>query len=254
MMQEHLTIPGWSMAEKVVLAGRVLHAEGHDSGLAGQITARITGTNSFVTQRMGLGFDEIEVSNLLVVDKNLSVLEGRGMPSPANRFHAHIYHERPDVGCIVHTHPVHIAALSMLGKPLEIAHMDTCVLYDDVAFLDRWPGVPVGNHEGEIIAAALGTKRAILLAHHGLLVACHSVEEACIIAIQCERAATLQLLATAAGEIQKIEPTLGREAHDWLLLEKRVQATFYYYARKILKQFPGCLNHPVASGTDKEQT
>ena len=129
----------------------------------------------------------------------------------------------------------------MLGEPLTISHMDTCVLYDDVAFLNKWPGVPVGNDEGKIIAAALGSKRAILLAHHGLLVACDSIEEACIVAIQCERAATLQLLAAASGEIRKIDPLLGREAHDWLLQEKRVQATFYHYARKILKQSPDCL-------------
>lgn len=241
MMEEHLTIPNWSTAKKVVLAGRVLHACGHDSGLAGQITARVTGTPHFITQRMGFGFEEMEVSKLLVVDENLNVIEGSGMPSPANRFHAHIYRQRVDVQCIIHTHPVHTAALSMLGQALEISHMDTCVLYNDVAFLPQWPGVPVGNSEGEIISAALGSKRAILLAHHGLLVACRSVEEACIVAIQCERAAALQLLATASGEIKKIDPLLGQEAHDWLLQEKRVQATFYYYARKILRQNPDCL-------------
>ena len=241
MMQQHLTIPSWTTAEKVVLTGRILYAQGHDSGLAGQITARVTGTTDFITQRMGLGFDEIQVSNLLVVDENQSVLEGSGMPSPANRFHAWVYRERPEVQCLIHTHPVHTAAFSMLGRPLEISHMDTCVLYDDVAFLSRWPGVPVGNSEGEIISNALGAKRAILLAHHGLLVACRSVEEACVVAIQFERAATLQLLAAASGEIQKIDPVLGREAHDWLLQEKRVQATFYYYARKILQQYPGCM-------------
>ena len=174
-------------------------------------------------------------------DENLNVFEGSGMPSPANRFHAWIYREHPDVHCVIHTHPEHISALSMLGRPLEIAHMDTCVLYGDVAYLDAWPGIPVGNGEGKMISAALGSKRAILLAHHGLLVACRSVEEACVVAIQCERAATLQLLASPAGEIKKIDPILGQEAHDWLLEEKRVQATFYYFARKILQQFPDCL-------------
>ena len=240
-MRQHLTMPSWTTAEKVVLAGRILYSQGHDSGLAGQITARVDSASSFVTQKMGLGFNEVDVSNLLIVDENLNVFEGSGMPSPANRFHAWIYREHPDVHCVIHTHPEHISALSMLGRPLEIAHMDTCVLYGDVAYLDAWPGIPVGNGEGKMISAALGSKRAILLAHHGLLVACRSVEEACVVAIQCERAATLQLLASPAGEIKKIDPILGQEAHDWLLEEKRVQATFYYFARKILQQFPDCL-------------
>lgn len=240
-MRQHLTIPNWSTTEKVALTAQVLFSQGHDSGLSGQITARIDSSPNFVTQRLGLGFDEIRVSNLLVVDEDLNVLHGEGMPNPANRFHAWIYRARPDVRCVVHTHPVHASALSMLECPLEISHMDTCVLYGDVAFLERWPGVPIGNNEGEIISAALGHKRAILLAHHGLLVACRSVEEACVVAIQCERAAKMQLLASSAGRIQNIDPALGREAHDWLLQDKRSQATFYYFARNILQESPGCL-------------
>lgn len=240
-MRQHLTIPNWSTTEKVALTARVLFSQGHDSGLSGQITARIDSSPNFVTQRLGLGFDEIRVSNLLVVDEDLNVLDGEGMPNPANRFHAWIYRARPDVRCVVHTHPIHASALSMLECPLEISHMDTCVLYGDVAFLERWPGVPIGNNEGEIISAALGHKRAILLAHHGLLVACRSVEEACVVAIQCERAAKMQLLASSAGRIQNIDPALGREAHDWLLQEKRSQATFYYFARNILQESPDCL-------------
>jgi len=240
-MQRHLTAPAWSTQQQVALACRILSAQGHDSGLAGQITARVNGEKHFVTQRLGLGFDEVRMSNLLVVDEDLNVIEGDGMPNPANRFHVWIYRARPDVRCIIHTHPLHTSALSMLERPLEIAHMDTCVLYDDVAFLKSWPGVPVGNTEGETISAALGNKRAILLAHHGLLVAGGSVEEACVVAIQFERAAKLQLLAEAAGPIQPIDPTLGREAHDWILQGKRSQASFYCYARRVLAEQPDCL-------------
>ena len=157
------------------------------------------------------------------------------MPNPANRFHSWIYRARPDVNCIIHTHPLHAASLSMLEVPLEISHMDNCPLYGDVAFLKDWPGVPVGNEEGEIISAALGDKRAILLSHHGMLVAAGSVEEACVLALQFERAARMQLLAMAAGKIQPIPPALGREAHDWILTPRRSQAGFAYYARRALR-------------------
>jgi L-fuculose-phosphate aldolase len=240
-MQRHLKAPVWSTRQQVALACRILSAQGHDSGLAGQITARAGGARHWLTQRLGLGFDEITASNLLVVDEDLNVIEGDGMPNPANRFHTWVYRARPDVRCIIHTHPLHTSALSMLERPLEIAHMDACVLYDDVAFLKTWPGVPVGNAEGETISSALGNKRAILLAHHGLLVAGGSVEEACIVAIQFERAAKLQLLAESAGPIQPIDPALGREAHDWILQGKRSEASFYYYARRALAEQPDCV-------------
>lgn len=240
-MRQHLHAPRWSVEEKIVLASRILHAQGHDSGLAGQITARVDGSPDFFTQEMGLGLEEITISNLLRVDTELQVVVGNGMPNPANRFHAWIYREQPDVRCIIHTHALYASALSMLGRPLQVAHMDSCALHDDVAYLPAWPGVPVSDNEGELICAALGRRRAVLLAHHGLLVACRTVEEACVLAIQFEHTAKLQLLAGAAGEIQAVDPVLAREAHDWLLHENRVRATFYYHARKILQQFPGVL-------------
>jgi L-fuculose-phosphate aldolase len=142
----------------------------------------------------------------------------------------------------VHTHPLHVAALSMLELPLEVSQMDLTPLYGDTAFLRDWPGVPVGNEEGEIISAALGDKRAIILAHHGQLVATGSVEESCSLAVLIERAARLQLLAMSAGTIRPLPEALAREAHDWTLTPKRSQANFAYYARKALRHHPDVIS------------
>jgi len=231
----------WTMRQKLALTCRILYDGGHDSGLAGQITCRAEQPDTFYTQQLGLGFDEISSSNLIHVDQDLQVVSGRGIPNPANRFHTWVYKQRPDVNCIIHTHPSHIAALSMLEVPLEISHMDVCPLYDDCAFLETWPGVPVGNEEGEIIANALGDKRAILLAHHGQLIAAKSIEEACVLALLIERAAKLQLLAMSAGTIKPIPPALANEAHDWISTDKRSSVTFNYYARRALRQHSDCL-------------
>lgn len=232
---------GWSAREKLALTCRILFDAGHDSGLAGQITCRADTPDTFYTQQLGQGFDEITASSVIHVDQDLRVVDGKGIPNPANRFHTWIYRQRPDVNCIIHTHPVHVAALSMLEQPLVISHMDTTPLYDDCAFLKTWPGVPVGNEEGEIIAGALGDKRSILLAHHGQLVVGKTVEEACMLAILIERAARLQLLAMSAGTIKPIPPELANEAHDWISTEKRNTVTFNYYARRALRQHADCL-------------
>lgn len=240
-MDNHLQGADYSLTEKLALTCRILFENGHDSGLAGQITARAAQPGTYLTQRLGLGFDEICASNLLLVNEDLEVIQGDGMANPANRFHSWLYRARPDVKCIIHTHAVHTAALSMLEVPLEISHMDNCVLYDDVAFLPKWPGVPVGNDEGELIATTIGDKRALLLAHHGLLVACGSIEEACMLAIAFERAARMHLLAASAGKIQPISPELAREAHDWILRALRSTVNFAYYARRCLKNNADCL-------------
>lgn len=234
-MDQQFARSAYSTRQKLALTCRILFDNGHDSGLAGQITARADTAGQYYTQQLGLGFDEITEQNLLLVDEDLNVLEGQGMANPANRFHSWVYRARPDVNCIIHTHALHTAALGMLEQPLVVSHMDNCVLYDDVAFVAKWPGVPVGNEEGELISEALGSKRALMLAHHGLLIAGTSVEEACVLAIAFERAARMQLLAGAVGEIQPIDPELGREAHDWILRPTRNTIAFEYYARRALK-------------------
>src|SRR5882762_2334947 len=96
-MKQHLRDAGYSLRQKLALTCRILFDNGHDSGLAGQITARCDEPGTFLTQRLGLGFDEITANNLLVVNEDLIVQEGHGMPNPANRFHAWVYRARPDV-------------------------------------------------------------------------------------------------------------------------------------------------------------
>ncbi len=227
--------------QKLALTCRILFDHGHDMGLAGQITCRASTKDTFITQRFGLGFDEITAENLLLVDEDLTPLNQEGMANPANRFHTWIYKQHPEVNCIIHTHPTHIAALSMLRVPLIISQMDTCALYEDCSFVGEWPGVPVGNEEGILISNALGKNRAVLLSHHGQLVAAKTIEEACNLAILIERAARLQLLAMSAGQIQSIPHELAKEAHDWLSTDKRNKVNFAYYARKALKNHKDCI-------------
>lgn len=241
-MERHFESSSWSTKQKLALACRILAMEGHDSGLAGQLSARGPQPGTYYMLRFGLGLDEITAGNLLVVDDDLNVLEGEGMPNPSNRFHLWIYREQSAVGSIMHTHPPHISALSMIGVPLVASHMDTTLFFEDCAWLREWPGTPIGDEEGRIISEALGDKKAILLAHHGQLTATASVEHALVLAMFMERAARLQLMAMSAGTILPIDPALAREAHDYRHKPKTVAATFAYYARRALRQDPSVLD------------
>ena len=235
-MNRHFQVPDWSVRQKLALACRILAMEGHDSGLAGQLTARGPRPNTYYMLRFGLGLDEIAAGNLLLVDDDLNVLEGEGMPNPSNRFHLWIYRARPVIGSIMHTHPPHVSALSMIGVPLAVSHMDTTLFFEDCAWLREWPGTPIGDEEGRIISEALGDKKAILLAHHGQLAATASVEHALVLAMFVERAAKLQLMAMSAGTILPVDRALAQEAHDYRHKPKTIAATFAYYARRVIRQ------------------
>ena len=231
----------WSLPEKMALTCRMLGQEGHESGIAGQITARGDASGTYLTLGFGIGFDEARSRDLVTVNNDLHVIEGDVAPNPGVRFHLWIYRARPDVRAIIHTHPPHASALSTIGEPLMATHMDAAMFYDDCAYLAEWPGVPIGDEEGRIISGALGDKRSILLAHHGLLTTGTTIEEAAYLAIFLERAARMQLLARAAGTMKPIPPELGREAHDFMLKPQIVEANFAYYARRALRADSDCL-------------
>lgn len=225
--------PNWSIEQKIAIACRCLAQQEHCETLAGQLTVRL-GEGRFATTPIGVAFDEMTPADILVVDDELHRLAGHGAPNPATRFHMWVYRARPDVACIIHTHPPATSALSMIEEPLVVAHMDQTPFFDDCAFLKEWPGLPIADEEGRVISAALGSKRSILLAHHGLLTAGSSIEEATYLAVLMEQAARRQLMAAAAGKIHPVPAHLARESHDFLLKPSIVNATFAMYARRAL--------------------
>jgi L-fuculose-phosphate aldolase len=235
-MERFFQVPDWSPQQKMALACRMLANEGHESGLAGQITMRGPRPGTYWMLSFGLGFDEASASTIVLCDDDLNLLQGEGFVNPSNRFHLWIYRHRPNVNAIIHTHPPYVSALSLVGEPLIAAHMDTTMFHGDCAYLPEWPGVPIGDEEGRIINDALGTNRSIILAHHGQLVACGTIEEAAVLAVFIERAAKMQVLARAIGEIKPINPDHAKEAHDYRLKAKAVGATFHYFARRVLKE------------------
>src|SRR5712691_8519394 len=237
-LDKFVQVTGWTLQQKLALACRILDRDGHESSLAGQVSARAEKPGTYWSLSFGLGFDEARESNILLVDDDLNVLEGEGMANPANRFHLWIYRERPETNAIVHTHPPHASALSMIAEELIVSHMDTCVLYENCAYLPEWPGVPIGDEEGRIISKALGDKPAVLLAHHGLLTATENVERAVVLAFYLERAARMQLRARAVGPIRAVNPELAREARGYRGSPKYISATFNYLARCVLRETP----------------
>lgn len=216
--------------EALASACRILAREGHESGLAGQVTARAETPNAWWTLPFGCGFDEASAGRMVLVDEDLQPLQG-ARPNPGVRFHLWIYRKRPDVEAIVHTHAPYASALSCTSSSLKTIHMDTAMLHG-CAHLPEWPGVPLADDEGRLISGALGEAKAILLANHGLLTAGSSVEEATYLAVFFERAARMQLRAMAAGGFNEVRPELAAEACAFLLQPSIVRATFAYWARR----------------------
>jgi len=229
-MAEDLGALEMSPREALAACCRILAHEGHESGLAGQVTALAEKPNTWWTLKFGLGFEEATGERMALVDEDLKPISG-GRANPGVRFHVWIYKNRPDVKAIVHTHAPYASALSCTSSSLKTIHMDSAMLHG-TAHLPEWPGVPVADDEGRIISGALGSAKTILLANHGLLAAGSSIEEATYLAVFFERAARMQIRAMAAGGYKEVKPELAEEARAFLLQPSIVRGTFAYWARR----------------------
>lgn len=233
-MDEDLGVLDLAPRDALAACCRILAHEGHESGLAGQVTAlgetAGSGASTFWTLKFGLGFEEATGERMVLVDEDLKPISG-GRPNPGVRFHIWIYRQRPDVKAIVHTHAPWASALAATGQPLKTIHMDSAMLHG-TAHLREWPGVPVADDEGRIISGALGSAKTILLANHGLLATGASIEEATYLAVFFERAARMQMRAMAAGGFKEVRPELAEEARAFLLQPSIVRGTFAYWARR----------------------
>jgi len=235
--------PGYSLDVKMALTARILANQGQGRTLSGQITCRDVlpnGNLGIWVPKYGLGVEELIPADFILVDEDLKPVDPneKGFPNFATRFHVHVYRKRPDIKCIVHSHPMHVSALAMTGRNLEPEHMDFMAFYEEVQYLEEWPGVPFGDLEGELISGLLGENHwSGLLANHGLIVAGKNIEEACYRAYFFERAAETQLMAMAAtgGKLKHVKKHLGDQARDWRMSEGPVQAHFRFWSRMVLR-------------------
>src|SRR5262249_4765219 len=115
-----------SVPDALAAACRILAREEHESGLAGQVTARAEKPDTWWTLQFGYGFEEATAERMALVDADLKPLAG-GRPNPGVRFHVWIYRNRPDVNAIIHTHAPWASALGATGKPLQITHIDSAI-------------------------------------------------------------------------------------------------------------------------------
>lgn len=232
----------YSTLQQLILASRMLAAEGHwANGVAGQITARGEEPGTYHTLKFGIGADEACADSFMLTDDDLQALDGKSLPNPATRFHTWVYRANPQVNCIIHTHPAAVQTLAMIGQPLVVANMDATVFFENCSYMEEWPGLPIADDEGRLITEALAGRKALLLAHHGLLTAGATIAEATMLAIWMEQQAANQLRAAAAGTIRPVPAHLAREARDFLLKPQVLDIGFLYFARRALRADPACL-------------
>ena len=190
-----------SLREQVAWACRILALEGYADLTLGHVSARGPEGEIWI-KRKGVALDEVEPEDVVAIDDTDAVLHLETV------LHTGVYAARPDVGAVVHGHPPHGTALASTRGELSLLTHDAVLFADGLPRFDD-PDLIVDAEQGERVAAALGTHRALLLNNHGVLVVGKDVPWAVLAAVTLERAARLQAIASALGEPRPIEPTVA---------------------------------------------
>jgi L-ribulose-5-phosphate 4-epimerase len=186
--------------ETTVKASKALAAAGLTDMVWGHASVRDAEGRGIWMKASGWGFEEIGPGQVLLVSPAGEVLAGEGKRHIEYPIHTEIMNQRPEIGCVVHTHAPALSAFASLDEPLRpISH-------DGVVFCD--PQIPRFTETGALIASqklgvalseTLGDAPAVLMPQHGAVTVGPNAATAVMYAVLLERACRTQLMAMAAG-------------------------------------------------------
>ena len=189
----------------------------------------------FLLNRYGLHWSEVSASNLLMLDAEGRVLQGGGeFEKTAFYIHSRIHLTNPTAACVLHTHMPYATALTLIENGrLEMVEQNALRFHDDIAYDETYNGLVVDDAEGDRLARALGRKRVMFLANHGVIVIGPSIAEAFDLLYYLERACRLQVLAKSmGGKLRPVRPEVVRETYRLLLADAPKYAGAHFSALK----------------------
>jgi ribulose-5-phosphate 4-epimerase/fuculose-1-phosphate aldolase len=171
----------------------------------------------FLINPKGIGFHRITASNLLVIDEHGKTLEGTGRP-PTSGFaiHTRIHLLHPAAKVVLHLHAPYSTALTAIqGGRLQMIHQNAARFFGDIAYDDHFNGIAEATLEGERMATAMGDRKILFLANHGVVVVGPTVAQALDDFYYLERACQVQVLAMQTGQKLNVMPdAMARDTHE----------------------------------------
>ena len=218
---------------KVAYACNLLSMEGHTDTIYGHVSARVENAEQVWMKPATLGLEEVRPHDMLTLDFDGNKLAGELPRHVEFPIHTEIYRQRPEVQCVIHTHPPYATAFSAVAEPLRPVNHEGALFAPTLPRFTQTSDLIVTPALGQAVAAVLGSYRALLLKNHGIVVVGTSVEEACVTAILLEKVARMQLLARQYGEIEWTPDTEALQKQARIYRPEAFQQMWAYFLRKL---------------------
>lgn len=106
------------LKEKVYEANMELWRKGMVIYTWGNVSGIDRDKGLVVIKPSGVDYDVMKPEDMVVVDLNGNVVEGKLRPSSDTPTHVVLYNKYPEMGGVVHTHSTHAVAFAQAGKPI----------------------------------------------------------------------------------------------------------------------------------------
>lgn len=201
------------LKEELVLLNQELPKNNLVAWTSGNVSGRDPQSGLVVIKPSGIRYEELCPDDMVVLDLDGRVVEGRRKPSSDTLSHLYIYRHRPDVGGVVHTHSRYSTAFAALGMSIP------CVL---TSIADEFGGeIPcggfalIGGEEiGRQVVENIGKSPAVLLKNHGVFTIGETPLAAVKAAVMTEDAAATVWLAMQLGQPEAIPPEAVAKLHE----------------------------------------
>jgi len=230
-------VPDTLLVEKLAVANRILYRQGVVDSF-GHVSVRHDKSPHHFLLARNMAPALVRRQDILVFDLDGTALDAGGQRVYLERFiHGEIYRARPDVQAVVHSHSPSVIPFGATRQPLRpIFHMcgflgEGTSLFEIRDVAGDTDMLVSSNALGAALAAALGSRSAVLMRGHGSTVVGASLEQAVYRAVYTEVNAKLQMQAVALGDVMYLNA--GEAAKTAATNETQVPRAWELWQREV---------------------
>jgi L-fuculose-phosphate aldolase len=200
-----------ALRKQIIATALEMNARGLNRGKSGNVSARFDG--GFLVTPTGMAYESTQPVDIVAMTQD-GTARGLRLPSSEWRFHRDIYAARREVGAIVHAHSPFATSIACLGRDIPPFHYMIAVAGGkDIrcAAYATFGTQQLSDHA----LCALESRKACLLANHGMIAVGASLTAALALAVEVEALAEQYWRALQIGP-----PNLLSDVEMEIVLEK----------------------------------
>jgi L-fuculose-phosphate aldolase len=187
----------------IVNTGRKLYKQNLTIGTWGNISVLDPDTDLVYIKPSGINYNEINLEDIMVIDKKGKIVEGFRKPSIEMPMHLSIYNARKDVKAIIHYHPIYSSVLAVTGFSLPGICEDFVQIVGEKVLCAKY-ALPGSEELAKNAVVSLGNRNAVFLLNHGTLCVGRDIKEAMKVCYVVEKTAHIYILSKNLGKCRVI--------------------------------------------------